>query len=164
MKRSLGFRAWVYFRFGWSTYFAFIFAATNTIVITYYLAIENIQLIKEIFPTFELYAAFFGLIMIPLLVGIGYFHFKRSQGYKTEADIRLESNPHTKRLLVNTELILETIFRLNDLFLKKLNNKKLTEKEFDEIYLIQEKIQEYKQHRTVTEIILTDIDKINLNG
>ena len=41
-KRSLLFRSWYYFRMGWSMYFAFIMAATNTLVVTYYLAIESI--------------------------------------------------------------------------------------------------------------------------
>jgi len=31
MPKHTGFRGWFYFRMGWSTYFAFIFAAINTL-------------------------------------------------------------------------------------------------------------------------------------
>jgi hypothetical protein len=68
---------------------------------------------------------------------------------------------------------LEIVFRLNNLFLRKLNNEKLTEKELGEIYMIQEKIQDYKQHKTISDsklkglfgvTILSDIDKINMKN
>ena len=68
---------------------------------------------------------------------------------------------------------MEIVFRLNNLFLRKLNNEKLTEKELGEIYMIQEKIQDYKQHRTISDsklkglfgvTILSDIDKINMKN
>ena len=36
VARNSGFRAWFYFRNGWSLYFAFIFAAINTLTVTYY--------------------------------------------------------------------------------------------------------------------------------
>ena len=55
MRANSGFRAWFYFRQGWSTYFAFIFAAINTLTVTYYLAIENYPVLQEIFPTFGHY-------------------------------------------------------------------------------------------------------------
>ena len=55
MKSNLAFRAWFYFRQGWSTYFAFIFAAINTLTVTYYLAIEKIPIfvIKPAGPDVE---------------------------------------------------------------------------------------------------------------
>ena len=47
MRENAGFRAWFYFRQGWTTYFAFIFAAINTMVVTYYLAVENIPILQN---------------------------------------------------------------------------------------------------------------------
>ncbi|SVE64402.1 uncharacterized protein METZ01_LOCUS517256, partial [marine metagenome] len=41
MTKNTGFRGWYYFRIGYSSYFAFIFAAINTLTVTYFLAIEN---------------------------------------------------------------------------------------------------------------------------
>ena len=55
MTQNPFFRAWYYFRMGWSTYFAFIFAAINTLTVTYFLAIENYPQLLEIFPTFLQY-------------------------------------------------------------------------------------------------------------
>ena len=52
MKQNIGFRAWFYFRQGWATYFAFIFAAINTLTVTYYLAIENYPFLNNIFPPY----------------------------------------------------------------------------------------------------------------
>ena len=55
MGKPKGFRGWYYFRMGWSTYFAFIFAAVNTLTVTYYLAIEKVPTLMSIFPTFIQY-------------------------------------------------------------------------------------------------------------
>ena len=55
MKTKILFRAWYYFRTGWATYFTFIMASVNTLVVTYYLAIEKIPSLKIIFPTFTNY-------------------------------------------------------------------------------------------------------------
>ena len=63
MSRSIGFRGWFYFRQGWSVYFAFIFAAVNTLTVTYFLAIENYPILKEVFPSFSHY--------IEIVVAIG---------------------------------------------------------------------------------------------
>lgn len=68
MRQNIGFRGWFYFRQGWATYFAFIFAAVNTLVVTYYLAIENIPALKIIFPTFYVYFTFGVILGIPLLI------------------------------------------------------------------------------------------------
>ena len=54
-KNNLGFRGWYYFRTGWSTYFAFILAAINTLTVTYFLAIENYPSLKSIFPQFHFF-------------------------------------------------------------------------------------------------------------
>ncbi len=87
MRSNLGFRGWFYFRQGWSTYFAFIFAAINTMVVTYYLAIDNIPVLKQVFPTFYVYLLVVSSIGIPILILVGYVHFKRTKAYEAEADI-----------------------------------------------------------------------------
>ena len=74
VKTSTGFRGWYYFRMGWSTYFAFILAAINTLTVTYFLAVDNYPLLKTIFPTFEQYAVIMVSIGIPLLIVVGSFN------------------------------------------------------------------------------------------
>jgi hypothetical protein len=148
MKDNIGFRGWFYFRQGWSTYFAFIFAAINTMIVTYYLAIENIPILKTVFPTFYLYLVVTASFGIPLLIFVGYAHQKKTASYKTEADIFYESNPHALRTYNNVELNLQLNLKLIDFLVidyKKNNpsNEKLDEllklKEEIEIYLIDRK-------------------------
>ena len=102
---SIGFRAWYYFRMGWSTYFAFIFAAINTLTVTYYLAIENYPSLKAVFPSFEVYIIIICSIGIPLLTIIGYTHYKRTKARKAEVDILIETNPYVLRTLVNSDML-----------------------------------------------------------
>ena len=84
MPKNTSFRGWYYFRMGWSTYFAFIFAAINTLTVTYFLAIDNYPILKEVFPTFVIYTILVACVGIPLLTFIGYIHFKRTPSYSAE--------------------------------------------------------------------------------
>ena len=105
-KQRKGFRGWFYFRMGWSTYFVFILAAINTLTVTYFLAIDNYPTLKSIFPSFEQYAVMMVCIGIPLLILVGYAHFKKTLAYKSEMDVMIESNPYITRNTVNADLSL----------------------------------------------------------
>ena len=151
VKSSKSFRSWFYFRTGWSVYFAFIFAAINTLVVTYYLAIENIPILQEIFPSFTHYVIVTVIVGIPVLVVAGYIHCKRSPGFKSEADVAIETNPHAKRNLLNTEIIVAAYLFSNELVMKMLKNEKLTEEEIEKFNQLQEKIKEHFKHKTITD-------------
>ena len=131
--KSPFFRAWYYFRNGWSMYFAFIFAAINTLVVTYYLAIDKIPFLLDFFPTFSHYVAAAVLIGIPFLIIIGYVHFKRSPAYRSEATIGFEVNPYLRRTLINSEINLELNLMILNLLSKLSNNEKLNEDELNKI-------------------------------
>ncbi len=88
MERNLGFRGWFYFRTGWATYFAFVVAAVNALTVTYFLAVENYPALNSIFPTFFHYVAIVGGIGVPVLVLVGYIHFKKSKSFKAEQDVQ----------------------------------------------------------------------------
>ena len=133
MGKHLGFRAWFYFRQGWSTYFAFIFAAINTLTVTYYLAIENLPVLKQVFPSFALYLVTVVAIGIPLLVLIGYVHYKKSSAFKAEVAINIESNPYMKRLLANMEVVLLSHLKTTQILSKLSKNEKLSSMESDEL-------------------------------
>ena len=143
MKKTVGFRGWYYFRIGWSTYFAFILAAINTLTVTYYLAIENIPLLQTIFPTFVSYVITIISIGIPLLVAIGYIHYKRSAAYSSETDVIAESNPYNYKLpprgwnqTVNYPLYL----LLTEMIIKSSKNEQFSDDELLEIKNLQKKI------------------------
>ena len=75
MAKNKSFRAWFYFRQGWTAYFAFIMAAINVLTVTYFLAIENYPVLQAIFPTFGHY--------IIIVVGSDcVLHFGDSPKYK----------------------------------------------------------------------------------
>ena len=132
-NENVRFRSWYYFRMGWGTYFAFIFAAINTLVVTYYLAIERIPALLTIFPNFLYYVLIISTIGVPLLIIVGYIHYKRTLAFKSEIDIVVESNPYPRRNIVNIHLILESIMQTNQLLLKLSKNEKLSETEIGEI-------------------------------
>ena len=99
MNKRLPNRAWFYFRMGWSTYLVFLFAAINTLVVTYYLAIEKIPILVSIFPSFTHYVGVAMIIVIPLAITIGYIHFKKSLIFSSEVDVGVESNPYNFKLV-----------------------------------------------------------------
>ena len=150
MGKNPGFRAWFYFRQGWSTYFAFIFAAINTLTVTYYLAIENYPSLKTIFPSFEQYILIVVLIGIPLLVLVGYAHYKKTPSYRAEADVWVESNPYQARVLVNTQFSLALNMKLTNILLKLSSKQEITQEEIDEIEVLQTKFLEHMQDRTIS--------------
>lgn len=148
LKKELGFRSWFYFRMGWSTYFAFIFASINTLTVTYFLAIEKYPVLKEIFPTFVYYTVTIVLIGIPLLSVVGYIHYKRTSAFKTETDIQVESSPYHRRMQVNMDMVLKLTLKLNELLLKILKNEKITKEELDEIEKAQKQISNFVNKRS----------------
>ena len=150
MGKNPAFRAWFYFRQGWSTYFAFIFAAINTLTVTYYLAIDNYPFLKAIFPSFEQYILIIVLIGIPLLASVGYAHYKKTPSYRAEADVWIESNPYQARVLVNTQFTLALNMKLTGILLKLSSKKEISEKEINEIKDLQLKFLEHVDGRTIS--------------
>ena len=149
MRDNLGFRGWFYFRQGWSVYFAFIFAAINTLTVTYFLAIDNYPVLKDVFPSFIHYIVVVVLIGIPLLALVGYAHYKRTASFKAEADIHIEANPHMRRILINTEIMLSMSLQLSELSMRLMNNEKLTGNEMDRLKQLQKEFQKQIDNRVV---------------
>ena len=149
MRDNLGFRGWFYFRQGWSVYFAFIFAAVNTLTVTYFLAIDNYPVLKDVFPSFIHYIVVVVLIGIPLLALVGYAHYKRTASFKAEADIHIEANPHMRRILINTEFMLSMSLQLSELSMRLMNNEKLTSDEMDRLKHLQKEFQKQIDNRVI---------------
>lgn len=142
MAKNIGFRSWFYFRMGWSLYFAFIFAAVNTMVVTYYLAIERAPILQEIFPSFTYYVLILASIGIPILVLVGYIHYRRTAAFGSEAEIQVESNPYYFRSPPGyyQQVIFPIFLHLTDFMVKYSNNEKLTQKDVTEILELQKKL------------------------
>lgn len=152
MKKSVPFRTWFYFRLGWSTYFAFVFAAINTLTVTYFLAIDNYPVLSQIFPTFQHYIFTLSVTGVPLLILIGYIHYKKSPAYRSEADVVIESNPHMRRMMTNSETMLGLSLQLLYLITKISNNEKLTETEKTSLSKLQKDLEDYMKKRSTTSV------------
>ena len=147
MKTNLGFRSWYYFRIGYSTYFVFILAAINTLTVTYFLAIDNYPSLKEFFPSFEQYVVIIVCVGIPLLILVGYAHYKKTLAYKSETDVLIESNPYGRRDLVNSEISLQLDLKLISLILKMSNGEKIDKNEIAEVEKLSHEISKFVNER-----------------
>ena len=161
MGNHRGFRGWYYLRIGWSTYFAFIFAAINTLTVTYYLAIEKIPSLTLIFPNFLQYVLIVTIIGIPVLVVIGYVHYKRTVAFKSEVDVVLESQPYQRRNIVNIALILESILETNRILLKTSKGDKLKDEDLEKISTKLDEISSFVKNRTFFSSL--DMDYVQKN-
>ncbi len=134
---------------GWATYFAFIVAAINALTVTFFLAIENYPSLSVIFPTFVHYIVIVVGVGIPILVLVGYVHFKRSKSYRAEADVLIETNPHIRRILQNTEILLPSYLKLTEIIVELAENKKLTNKELEQVSKLQKQLSNHIDKREV---------------
>ena len=147
MGKNVAWRGWWYFRQGWSNYFTFLMAAVNTLTITYFLAIERYPALVAIFPNFIQYVLIVALIGIPLLVLVGYAHWKKTSARRAEVDIFYEVNPYFVRVLVNTEMMLQMNLKLNKHLLKLQQGQKLSDEEINELSELQEKVSKFTETR-----------------
>ena len=150
MEKNLGFRGWFYFRTGWATYFAFVVAAINALTVTFFLAIEEYPSLNVIFPTFFHYVVIVVGIGVPLLILVGYIHYKRSKSFRAEQDILVEASPHFRRILQNTEVLLLSDLKITELMIKLSENKKLTDEELKDVSKLQKKLNEHIDKREVS--------------
>ena len=150
MEKNLGFRGWFYFRTGWATYFAFVVAAINALTVTFFLAIESYPSLSVIFPTFFHYIVIVVGIGVPILVLVGYVHFKKSKSFRAEADVLIETNPHIRRILQNTEVLLPSYLKLTEIIVKLSENKKLTDEELKEVSKLQNQLNNHINKREIS--------------
>ena len=147
MKQNLGFRAWYYFRMGWGTYFAFVFAAINTITVTYFLAIDNYPFLKEIFPSFIHYVILIALVGVPILMSIGYVHLKKSPSFRSESTVNVESDPFQLRDLVNSEYNLILSLKILEMLNKISEKDKSNLSELEESQKLEKELREFLNNR-----------------
>ena len=136
-------RAWFYFRMGWSTYLVFLFAAINTLVVTYYLAIEKIPILVSIFPTFTHYVSIALVLVIPLAIIIGYIHFKKSLIFSSEVDVSVESNPYNFKLVPghHKEVLFPVLYELTQFLINEYKEKNNTDK-VQQLQILESKLNE----------------------
>lgn len=144
---NLGFRAWFYLRQGWSNYFTFLMSAVNTLTVTYFLALEKYQPLAQIFPSFIHYVVIITIIGIPLLIVLGYAHWKRTDARAAETDIFYETNPYIVRILVNTEMMIKLNLKLSEKLLSIAKINEISQNELEELKEIQNQMLEFTKNR-----------------
>ena len=115
-------------------------------------------MLKEVFPTFIVYVTIVVTIGIPILVGVGYMHFKRSPSFRAEAVINFESNPFTRRVLVNSELTLKLNTQLMELILKISQGEKVSKEDILAASKIQDELEALAKERKSEKFGERDID------
>lgn len=101
-------RAWYYIRQGYSTYLVFLVAITNLMVTSYYLAIKDIPILHNIFPSFGWYGFFMIGTGIPLSLSLGYWHYKKSKAQHHQLEIEIEASPLTP-IFLQTYVMMQKI-------------------------------------------------------
>jgi len=143
MKTQKSFRWWFYTRIGFHTYFAFILTGINTLTITYFLAIEKAPFLENLFPTFSVYVLYFIGIGLPLVAFVGYVHFRKIPGFKTESEVRVENNPYVYKLPPGFAKNVNWPYHLlqSKILMKIAQNEKVSEEEKNELAMLQEKME-----------------------
>lgn len=126
------FRSWYYIRQGYSTYLVFLIAITNLMITSYYLAIKDIQPLHEIFPNLYMFAIFVLGIGVPTSLGLGYFHYKKSNAQYHQLEIEIEASPLTP-IFLQTFIIVQ----------KMITGKSLTDEDKKKIEFLNKRTESY---------------------
>ena len=92
-------------------------------------------------------------IGVPLLITVGYIHYKRTVAFKSEMDILVESNPYMRRTIVNTEVNFMLTLQLANLLLSLSKNKKPTDEDIEKISQIQKELTDFAEKRTISNMM-----------
>jgi len=92
------FRVWYYFRLGYSTYLSFVLGMFSFVTTTYYLAINNMPFLSDVFPSVVVYAVFLALILPFIGTIVGWVHMKRTLAFTEQISIGIEANPYTYKI------------------------------------------------------------------
>jgi len=122
-------KLWFYYRHGSAYYVTQLIQMVNTIILVYFVAGDKIFLIRDVFP----HIAYFVIAAVgiggPLVILIGYLHYKKA--YKSESDILVRNNPF------NTNIMLPTMLAL----VKHLKEKSYTKEDQEELANLESYIQ-----------------------
>lgn len=118
-------RIWFYFRAGYGFYFVFLISGMNALMIAYFIVLGSVECqdgqtlestgkyicaIRWFFPTFGHFVGGAIVIGAPMLITVGYFHYKKNQ-YGTHAHVNWRTNPYQK---VTLSALMEIINELKE--------------------------------------------------
>ena len=100
---KLLFRSWFYFRVGYGTYIAFLIGFASNIIVIYKLGVKENTIIGPFFSSLTLFALLALAVMIPICIGFGLYHMKRTGAYAADATVSTEQNPYIYKVLPGKE-------------------------------------------------------------
>ena len=112
------------------------------LTVTYFLAVENYPVLDTLFPSFLHYVFIAVVIGVPMLILVGYIHYKRSAAFTAEADINVEAYPYWYKLPPgwNKEVVFPLYLQMINLMIKISKNEKLSTDETKEMSDIQKSL------------------------
>lgn len=143
-KKTQGFRLFYYFRIGYAQYLAMFIGVINVLTTTYYLAGKKIPWIQQVFPNFETYIAFCIGVGVPIVVIVGWLHYKKMGTYTQEVAISQQYSPYNYKFPpgFNKEIFGPAYLAMLQLNIKRLKGEKLTQQETENILYLEKKLEE----------------------
>jgi hypothetical protein len=82
-----------YFRLGYSYYISFPLTILNFMTVTYYLMMERIPFLKDLFPNFITFTILLSLCLMPCSTILGYLHARRTTAMAMDSYVATRANP-----------------------------------------------------------------------
>lgn len=142
-QKKTVFRNFFYFRIGYAHYLAMVVGVVNILTTTYFLAAQQIPAILDIFPTFEIYVSVVIFVGSPIVILVGWIHFKRIGTFSAEAAIMAQAHPFNYKLFpgYHKEVYGPAYLEILQLNIKRLNGEKLTLEEISYIKHLEDQLQ-----------------------
>lgn len=96
-KTSTVFRAWRYYRDGHNLYISKPMSIFNFLTVTYYLMMERVPFLKQVFTHFYIFSIFTFTVLVASSIYLGWWNMRRRKGspFGVEQILAVESNPQT---------------------------------------------------------------------
>lgn len=116
--------------------------AINVLTSTYFLAVDQIPVIKSIFPTFEIYVITGVVVAIPIVTATGYIHFKRLGAHSADTSVVAQNFIFNYRMPpgFTIDVYGPAYKMILKLALKRASSEKLTADEIKEIDDLRERL------------------------
>ena len=105
------FRAWTYFRTGYSTYIAFPLGFISTVIVVYSLGIKPViesggsagAFFEFVFPHLSNFIVIGAVVLTPICIYTGLLHYKKTGAYAADASVSTEQNPYIYKVVPGKE-------------------------------------------------------------
>jgi hypothetical protein len=101
--RRLIYRSWFYFRVGYGTYIALLVGLGGNLLLFYRFGVQYIGFLKDAFPSLTLFSILAIVVTVPVSIGVGFYHMKRTGAFAADAAVSTEQNPYVYKVVPGKE-------------------------------------------------------------